>query len=152
MKNKSIVSQTTLRSDAQESIKPTSSQGEKAPDWEQICELILHFRDERDWRQFHGLRHLMISLQLEAGEVLELAQWKSDEEVEALPSHPETKEVLADELADVLSYLVLLADRAGIDLLEATARKLKKNAVKYPADLVRGSRQKYTLLKNDPTS
>jgi NTP pyrophosphatase (non-canonical NTP hydrolase) len=111
-----------------------------------LTQAVLDFRDERNWAQFHGLRHLMVSLSLEASEVLEHAQWKSDEEVEALANDPASRAALADECADVLAYLLLLADRAGIDLADALRAKLVKNAQKYPVEKSYGRREKYTAL------
>ncbi|GHT90063.1 nucleotide pyrophosphohydrolase [Betaproteobacteria bacterium] len=109
---------------------------------EDLTQAVLNFRDERNWAQFHGLRHLMVSLNLEASEVLELAQWKSDAEIEALAGNQE----LADECADVLAYLLLLANRAGIDLTAALHAKLAKNAQKYPVGKSYGRRDKYSAL------
>ncbi len=108
---------------------------------------LLAFRDARDWRQFHSLRNLIVSLNLEAGELLELTQWKSDEEIEALAVEPATAEALRDECADILLYLLLIAETAGMDLLAAARSKLAKNDEKYPIELARGSRAKYTALK-----
>jgi NTP pyrophosphatase (non-canonical NTP hydrolase) len=113
---------------------------------EHLTRAIRDFRDERNWAQFHKPKDLMLSLALEAAEVLELAQWKSDEEVEAFCSQPETREVLADECADVLAYLLLLADRARIDLAAAFTRKLAKNAEKYPVEKSYGRKDKYTRI------
>ncbi|MDR2032895.1 MAG: nucleotide pyrophosphohydrolase [Azoarcus sp.] len=112
----------------------------------ELTRVVLAFRDERDWAQFHGLKHLIVSLCLEAGEALELTQWKSDAEVEALPRDPASREALADECADVLAYLLLVADKAGIDLAAALRRKLGKNALKYPVEKSRGRREKYSRL------
>lgn len=116
-------------------------------DLEQLRAAITAFRDERDWRQFHSLRNLIISLNLEAAELLELTQWKSDAEVAALPLEAGSREALADECADVLLYLLLIADTAGIDLAQAAAAKLGKNAEKYPVAQSYGSCAKYTELK-----
>ncbi|HMW17585.1 MAG TPA: nucleotide pyrophosphohydrolase [Accumulibacter sp.] len=102
------------------------------------------FRDERDWAQFHTLRHLIVSLNLEAGELLELTQWQSDEDLLALLDNPVKHEALRDECADVLLYLLLIADQAGIDLADAARIKLGKNAVKYPIDRCYGSSRKYS--------
>lgn len=107
---------------------------------------LLAFRDARDWRQFHSLRNLIVSLNLEAGELLELTQWKSDAEIDALPGDAPAAEALRDECADILLYLLLIADTAGIDLLAAAQAKLLKNGEKYPVDKARGSRAKYTEL------
>ena len=113
---------------------------------EALREAIVRFRDERDWRQFHSLRNLIVSLNLEAGELLELTQWKPDEEIAAIPADPSAKESLADECADVLLYLLLIADAAGIDLAEAARRKLAKNALRYPVEKCRGVSTKYDRL------
>ena len=115
-------------------------------DFSALTAAILAFRDERDWRQFHSLRNLITSLNLEAGELLELTQWKTDAEVEALAADPATHEALRDECADVLLYLLLIADAAGVDLAAAAREKLAKNALKYPIDKAYGSRAKYTAL------
>ena len=115
-------------------------------DFEALTAAICEFRDARDWRQFHSLRNLITSLNLEAGELLELTQWKSDVEVEALPGDPGAHEALRDECADILLYLLLIADKAGIDLAAAARAKLVKNALRYPVDMAYGSRAKYDAL------
>lgn len=107
---------------------------------------LLAFRDARDWRQFHSLRNLIVSLNLEASELLELTQWKTDQEIEALSADAQSAEALRDECADILLYLLLIADAAGIDLLAAAQTKLVKNGEKYPIAKARGSRAKYTEL------
>lgn len=115
-------------------------------DFATLTAALLEFRDARDWRQFHSLRNLITSLNLEAAELLELTQWKNDAEVEAMPTEPKTAEALRDECADILLYLLLIADTAGIDLAEAARSKLAKNAVKYPVEKAFGSRAKYSEL------
>jgi len=115
-------------------------------DFSALTAAMLAFRDARDWRQFHTLRNLITSLNLEAAELLELTQWKSDAEVEALPADPQVAEALRDECADILLYLLLIADTTGIDLAAAARAKLGKNAVKYPVEKAYGSRAKYTEL------
>ena len=121
-------------------------------DFEALTAALLEFRDARDWRQFHSLRNLITSLNLEAAELLELTQWKSDAEIDALPAAPKTAEALRDECADILLYLLLIADTAGIDLAEAARAKLANNAAKYPVDKAYGSRAKYTELGTPPKS
>lgn len=116
-------------------------------DIQRLTAAICAFRDERDWRQFHSLRQLIVSLNLEASELLELTQWKTDAEIDALPQDLAAAENLRDECADILYYLLLIADTAGFDLLEAARVKLLKNAAKYPVEKARGSRAKYTELK-----
>lgn len=107
---------------------------------------LLRFRDERDWKQFHSLKNLIISLNLEAAEVLELVQWKSDGEVDASNGEAQWHHALGEECADVLSYLILVCEAAGIDLLAATIAKIEKNRQRYPAALSRGTALKYDQL------
>ena len=105
---------------------------------------ILTFRNARDWAQFHTPKNLAISLSLEASEVLEHFQWKSDEEIiEYIKTH---KEHIGEELGDVMNYLLLLANATDIDLAQVTVDKIKKNEIKYPADKVKGSAKKYNQL------
>ena len=109
-----------------------------------LLEEALHFRDERDWRQFHSFKDLAITLSLEAAEVLEHAQWKTAREME---KHLKTnREHVADELADVLHVLLLLAEHCGVDLAKAFSAKMKKNRAKYPVAKARGSAKKYNQL------
>ncbi len=117
-------------------------------DLRELTAALLKFRDERNWSQFHSLRNLIVSLNLEAAELLELTQWKSDAEGAALPGDFEAREALNDECADILLYLLLIADKAGIDLEQAARSKLEKNAAKYPVDKAWGSSRKYTQLKD----
>ena len=107
----------------------------------ELTQALRQFRDERNWAQFHTLRNLIVSLNLEASELLELTQWKSEEEMLEISG-----EALRDECADVLLYLLLIADKAGIDLEQAARNKLKKNAAKYPVEKSYGSSRKYTQL------
>ena len=114
------------------------------PTLEQLTQDVVRFRDERDWKQFHNPKDVALSLLLEAGEVLEIFQWKDAAGVaEAAQAR---KNDLADELADVLSYTLLMAHDLGIDLSTALAAKLRKNALKYPVDKAKGSSSKYTGL------
>jgi NTP pyrophosphatase (non-canonical NTP hydrolase) len=112
-----------------------------------LTRAVLAFRDARDWAQFHALKQLMVSLNLEAAEVLELSQWKNDAEMEAFARTPAGREALADECADVLAYLLLLAERAGIDLAAALYAKLEKNEGKYPVSKSYGRKEKYNALE-----
>ena len=107
---------------------------------------LIAFRDVREWRPFHGLKNLMLSLNLEAAEILELTQWKSDDEVEAATADAEFRDRLGEECADVLLYLLLICERAGIDLEAAASAKIELNATKYPVEKARGNARKYTAL------
>ena len=111
-----------------------------------LTEQLLRFRDERNWAQFHTLRHLIVSLNLEAAELLELTQWQSDAQMAAFVNDDAGREALRDECADVLLYLLLIAENAGIDLEAAARAKLAKNAVKYPVEKAYGSSRKYDRL------
>ncbi|HRF74899.1 MAG TPA: nucleotide pyrophosphohydrolase [Accumulibacter sp.] len=110
---------------------------------------VIEFRDQRNWAQFHSLRNLIVSLNLEASELLELTQWKSDAEVAALAASGEGREALRDECADVLIYLLLIAENADIDLDDAARAKLLKNAARYPVDRSYGSSQKQPPARED---
>lgn len=113
-----------------------------------LTQALLNFRDARDWAQFHTLRNLIVSLNLEAAELLELTQWKSDADMAALERDEGARAALCDECADVLLYLLLIADKAGIDLEAAARAKLEKNAAKYPIKKCYGSSRKYTQLED----
>jgi len=109
-----------------------------------LTKLACDFRDERDWKQFHNLKDMVVSLALEAAEVLELAQWKNETELRKyLAEHPEK---LEDELADVLYWILVLAHDNGIDLAKAFEKKIEKNRKKYPVEKARGIAKKYTEL------
>ena len=109
---------------------------------EDLAAELRRFAAERDWEQFHTPKNLAISLAVEVGELLEHVQWGSDEELASRFRRPDGREAIAEEMADVLIYLVRLGDVLGIDLLEAAAAKLAANAARYPADEVRGSSAK----------
>ena len=100
---------------------------------------VVKFRDERNWRQFHTPKDLAISMSLEAAELLELFQW-SGTDLECR----EKLSLLREELADVLSYCILLADVCGLDLDEIMNEKVTKNEAKYPVEKAWGSAAKYT--------
>lgn len=107
---------------------------------------LVAFRRDRDWEQFHNPKDQALSLMLEAAELLELTQWKNGRE---LDEHLAAQsDALADELADVVGWCLLIAHDQKIDLGEACRRKLEKNIAKYPADKVRGSAKKYTAYKS----
>lgn len=101
---------------------------------------INRFRDERNWRQFHNEKDLAISISLEANELLELFQWKTPEEAK------KNQERLKEELADVLIYSYMMADNLGFDIDEIIAKKLIKNAKKYPVSKSYNQKKKYNEL------
>jgi dCTP diphosphatase len=101
------------------------------------------FVDERDWDAFHSPKDLALSLAIESGELLEIFQWRA---LHAADLTPEDRERIADEVADVVMYAMLLADKAGFDLPDAIARKLAANRAKYPVEKARGKATKYDRL------
>lgn len=108
---------------------------------------LIEFRDARDWKRFHSAKNLMLSLALEAAEIQELAQWKSDDEFEAALGDPDMRRRLGEECADVLLYLLLLCEHAGIDLGEAAKSKIDLNHSRYPVSKVHGKALKYNELE-----
>jgi NTP pyrophosphatase (non-canonical NTP hydrolase) len=116
------------------------------PSVSELTRQLIAFRDARDWRQFHSLKDLILSLNLEASELLELAQWKSEGDFEEEAHQEHMQQRLREECADVFLYLLLVAERAGIDIQEAAAEKIKANAEKYPVEKSRGTSTKYNKL------
>ena len=92
------------------------------------------FVQERGWADYHTPKNLALSVVIEAAELLEIFQWKTPEESYGLKAEPVLKEHIGEEMADVLAYLLNLAQSLDIDLSDAFVEKMKKNAVKYPKD------------------
>jgi dCTP diphosphatase len=109
-----------------------------------LREQLRAFAAARDWEQFHSPKNLAMALSAEAGELLEIFQWLSEDQSRRLTS--EALAATSDEVADVLLYLIRLCDQLGIDPIVAANRKLVANAAKYPADKARGNSKKYTEL------
>ena len=109
---------------------------------DETIQRVIRFRDDRDWRQFHTPKDLAISMSLEAAELLELFQW-SGTDLECAGNRDKLKE----ELADILSYCILMADVCGLDLDQIMNEKVTKNEAKYPVEKARGNAAKYTELK-----
>jgi NTP pyrophosphatase (non-canonical NTP hydrolase) len=103
------------------------------------------FAVERDWTQFHNPKNLAMALAGEAGEIIEHFQWLTAEQAANLPA--DTREAVALECADVLLFLVRLADRLDIDLIAAANRKIAINAERYPVEKARGRADKYDRLE-----
>ena len=109
-----------------------------------LTEKIITFRNARDWKQFHNPKDVSLSLVLEATEVLEHFQWKNGSEID---NHIKEKSSdIAEELADVLYWLLLLSHDLNIDLLESLDKKIDKNSKKYPIEKAKGNSKKYTEL------
>ncbi len=101
-------------------------------------EKILKFRDDRDWKQFHNSKDLALALSIEASELLEIFLWKKDEDFD--------KDKLEEELADVLMYGLLLANKNNIDINDIILKKLQRNNEKYPVEKAKGKSNKYDDL------
>jgi NTP pyrophosphatase (non-canonical NTP hydrolase) len=112
----------------------------------ELTSKITAFRDARDWKQFHKPNHLAAAIAIEAAELQEHFLWKSAAEVEAKIAQRAEKEAVAEELADVLIFSLLLAHEIGANPADIILRKLKSNAKKYPVSKARGSSAKYTEL------
>ena len=105
---------------------------------------IRHFAEERDWDKFHSPKNLAAALSVEASEILEHFQWATESESASLA--PAKQARVAEEIADVFIYLLRLSDKLGIDLIDATNRKIEANGLKYPVEKSRGRSTKYTEL------
>ena len=105
--------------------------------YEQLLEKIRKFNEDRDWDQFHSPANLAKSVSIEAGELLECFQWDNENF---------DKEAVCEEMADVFTYLVDMADRLGVDLIDITDKKMDKNIEKYPVDKAKGRNTKYDKL------
>ena len=103
---------------------------------EKAIKEIIRFNDERDWHKFHSEENLAKSIAIEAGELLECFQWNNDYD----------KEHVCEELADVVNYCILLANKLNVDLEDILLKKLEINKKKYPVDKAKGSSRKYTEL------
>ena len=102
---------------------------------------VLKFRDDRNWKQFHNPKDLALSICLEAAELLEVFQWSGADTV-----CEDKKDKIREELADVLSYCILLADRCGLDMDEIVQAKMIRNAEKYPVEKAKDCAKKYDEL------
>ena len=107
-------------------------------DLEELRQRVVEFTRERDWGQFHDGKNLAIALSLEASELLEIFLWKNAEDADV--------EKIKEELADVVNYAILLADKYNLDIKQIVLEKMKRNAEKYPVEKARGTAKKYNEL------
>ncbi len=107
----------------------------------ETIDVVLKFRDDRDWKQFHNPKDLALSISIEAAELLEVFQWSGDDLYCS-----SKKDRIKEELADVLNYSILLADVCGFDLDEIVQEKVRINENRYPVNKAKGSSKKYTEL------
>ncbi len=113
-------------------------------DLEELRDRMREFAAERDWDQFHSPKNLAMALSVEASELMEVFQWLTEAQSRALA--PEAKAAASEEVADILLYLVRIADQLGIDPAESARSKITANALKYPVEKSRGLAKKYTEL------
>jgi NTP pyrophosphatase (non-canonical NTP hydrolase) len=109
--------------------------------YNKVVEELIKFRDERDWKQFHDSKNLAIAISIEASELNELFLWKSNE----LSDKVEINRI-KEELADVLSFSFLLAEKHGLNPFDIVSEKIKQNAQKYPVEKAKGKSDKYDQL------
>lgn len=107
-------------------------------DIQDLTELLVQFRDERDWGQFHDSKNLALALSIEAAELNELYLWKKESESEKID-----KIRLKEELADVFAYAFMLAEKNNLSVVEIVKEKIVKNGKKYPVEKSNGSSKKY---------
>ncbi|MBW6442295.1 nucleotide pyrophosphohydrolase [Patescibacteria group bacterium] len=112
----------------------------------ELKEKIKDFCEVRDWDQFHNAKDLAIALSIEVSELLEIFRWKTREEVQDLFKDEKKKENIQDEMADILYFLVRIAQRYDIDLSEAFDKKMEKNEQNYPVEKSKGCHKKYNEL------
>jgi dCTP diphosphatase len=115
------------------------------PSIQNLVEELRHFAALRDWDQFHSPKNLATALSVEAGELLEQFQWLTDDQSRGLTE--EQRDRVIEEVADVFLYLLRLSDKLDIDLVQAAAKKIALNAIKYPVEKARGTAKKYSDLK-----
>lgn len=108
---------------------------------EEIIQTLIKFRDERDWKQFHDSKNLATAISIEAAELNELFLWKDVRESEDV-----SKDKIKEELADVLAFSFLLAEKHGFDIKDIMLDKIKQNGEKYPAEKAKGTAKKYDQL------
>lgn len=104
--------------------------------YDELKNKIINFKKDRDWDQFHSPENLAKSISIEAAELLECFQWNDEYDINAV----------TDEMADVFAYLINMADKLNIDLIDITNKKVDKNAIKYPIEKAKGKAIKYNRL------
>ena len=107
-------------------------------DFKELEKKVIDFRDERNWKQFHQIKDLLLGLTIEVAELQELFLWKTDEQQAEIDN-----EKIKDELADIAIFMIYISKQYNIDLTEAISEKLEKNRLKYPVDKSKNSNKKY---------
>jgi NTP pyrophosphatase (non-canonical NTP hydrolase) len=127
--------------------KPRRATAQNSDSWSALVADIRRFRDQRDWAQFHTPKNLAAAIAIEAAELQERFLWKTDQEIESDLEPGPKRDAVVEEIADVMMFALLLADRLGIDVGKAITDKLATNEQKYPIALARGNARKYTELR-----
>jgi dCTP diphosphatase len=104
----------------------------------ELRDLVQRFVDERQWRQFHTPKNLAMSVAIEAAELMEHFQWLTPEQSAGVTTDAGKLHAIGEELADVTCYVLTLANTLGLDLADCVARKMVRNATKYPAGEFQG--------------
>ncbi len=110
-------------------------------DFKEIEQKVIEFRDERNWKQFHGIKDLLLGLNIEVAELQELFLWKTGEQQAEIDPQK-----IKDELADIAIFMIYICKHYNIDLPEAISEKLEKNRMKYPVEKSKNSNKKYNEL------
>jgi NTP pyrophosphatase (non-canonical NTP hydrolase) len=127
--------------------KPRRATPKKTDSWQSLTAEVRRFRDQREWSQFHTPKNLAAAIAIEAAELQERFLWKTDKEIERDLEAVPKRQAVVEEIADVLMFALLLADRLDIDIGTAITDKLAANELKYPVALARGNARKYTELR-----
>lgn len=109
--------------------------------YNEVIKALTKFRDERDWKQFHDSKNLALAISIESAELNEVFLWKNGEDAENVKT-----EKIKEELADILSFSFLLAEKHNLDIFDIVLEKIKINAEKYPVDKAKGTAKKYDEL------
>ena len=113
----------------------------------QLTRKLRDYADARDWQQFHSPKNLAMALSVEAAELVEIFQWLTEAQSQELST--EQRQKTEHEIADIFLYLLRMADRLNIDIIDVAKKKILVNEKRYPAEKVRGSSKKYTAYQHD---
>jgi dCTP diphosphatase len=110
-----------------------------------LTQQLRDYADARDWQQFHSPKNLAMALSVEASELVEIFQWLTEAQSQELST--EQRQQTEYEIADIFLYLLRMADRLNIDIVDVAKKKILVNEKRYPAERVRGSSKKYTAYQ-----
>jgi dCTP diphosphatase len=113
---------------------------------EELKKIVVKFMEERDWKKYHTPKDLAISVNIETAELLELFQWKTNEEINEMLKNNEKYQMVLEELADIFIYCLYLANSVNADITKIVNDKMKQNEKKYPIEKAKGNAKKYTEL------